>query len=329
MSGTGIIRTFCGAKIPMLEPDDILSHMKIPIIYSDSYYVNIGEHVFPTSKYRIIKDRLLRDRSLCEHFELIEPEVVSEKEISAVHDKPYLEKLDKEGLSVEEMRALEVPLSRSLLNASFICCGGTMTAAKKAMTQKAAIHLGGGFHHAFPEHGEGFCVLNDIAVSVRALKASGTVERALIVDCDLHQGNGTAFIFKDDPTVFTFSIHQENNYPFNKPKSDMDIGLRDYTGDRDYLQHLYDNIPKILSMFAPEVIIYLAGADPFENDQLGNLRITKEGLRERDNFICMQAFNFGVPIAITLAGGYAFNREDTVDIHYATCRECIEIFCGK
>ena len=302
--------------------------LKIPIIYSESYYIDIGDHVFPTSKYRILKKRVDSNDSLKGKFETVLPEPITETEIRTVHTAEYLNKLQAGALSAEEVAVLEVPFSHKLVEASFTCCGGTLTTARRALETKAAVHLGGGFHHAFPDHGEGFCMLNDIAVSIKALQASGAVKKALVIDCDLHQGNGTAFIFQEDPSVFTFSIHQENNYPFHKPKSDIDIGLRDYTRDKVYLHHLYDNVPKIINTFKPEIILYLAGADPYEGDQLGALAVSKEGLRERDNFVCAQARNFGVPIAITLAGGYAINREDTVDIHFATVEECIKVFVG-
>ena len=302
--------------------------LKIPIIYSESYYVDIGDHVFPTSKYRILKKRIDSDGSLKGKFEPVSPEPITEKEVRTVHTAGYLSKLKTGDLSVEEETTLEVPFSNKLVEAFFTCCGGTLTAARYAFKAKAAVHLGGGFHHAFPDHGEGFCVLNDVAVSIRALQDSGIIKKALIIDCDLHQGNGTAFIFQGDPSVFTFSIHQENNYPFHKPKSDIDIGLRDHTGDKIYLQYLYDNVPKIINTFKPEIILYLAGADPYEGDQLGSLALSKKGLRERDNFVCCQARNFDVPVAITLAGGYAVNREDTVDIHFATVEECIKVFVG-
>jgi len=300
--------------------------VKIPVIYSESYYVDIGDHVFPTSKYRILKERIDSDESLAGRVEVVEPEPVTELEVSAVHTDEYLEKLIGGTLSEEEAFTLEVPFSKALVEASFICCGGTVTAARKALERKAAIHIGGGFHHAFSDHGEGFCMLNDVAVAIKVLQKEGLIKKAMVIDCDVHQGNGTASIFQGDPAVFTFSIHQQNNYPFNKPKSDMDIGLVDYIRDKAYLQHLYDNAPKIINTFKPEVILYLAGADPYEGDQLGNLAISKKGLRERDNFVFRQARNFGVPIAAVLAGGYAVNREDTVDIHYATIEECLRVF---
>ncbi len=301
---------------------------KIPVVYSDSYYIEIGDHVFPTSKYRILRKRLDSDDFVKDKFVLCSPKAAKDEEVLTVHTEEYINKLKTGTLSPEEIFKMELPYSPEIAEVAFITCGGTITAARKALEKKAAVHLGGGFHHAFPDHGEGFCVLNDVAVSIRALQKEGAVKKALIVDCDLHQGNGTAFIFKDDPDVFTFSIHQQNNYPQIKPESSMDIGLRDWTGDKVYMQYLHDNIPRIISTFKPEIILYLAGADPYEEDQLGNLRLTKKGLKERDNFVCTQALNFDVPIAITLAGGYAPNREDTVDIHFGTVEECVRVFTG-
>ena len=302
------------------------SPVKIPIIYSESYYVDIGDHVFPTSKYRILKKRIEEDTFLHEKFELILPYDITSEEIKTVHTDEYIEKLNTGTLSSEEIITLEVPFSSALVEAFVTCCGGTLTAADKAFDGKAAVHLGGGFHHAFPDHGEGFCLLNDVAVAIRVLQRRKGIKKALVIDCDLHQGNGTAFIFGGDESVYTFSIHQENNYPFYKPKSNMDIGLRDFTSDKEYLACLYDNIPKIIYDFKPEMILYLAGADPYAGDQLGNLSVSKEGLRERDNFVCNQAFSSGIPIAITLAGGYAARRDDTVDIHFGTVEECVKIF---
>ncbi len=301
---------------------------KIPIIYSETYYVDIGDHVFPTSKYKILKKRLDSDSSLDGRFEVVTPKVATDDEVLTVHTKEYVRKLRTGTLSGEEIYAMEVPFSESLVEASFICCGGTLTASCRALEDRAAIHLGGGFHHAFPDHGEGFCVLNDVAVSVRVLQNEGVIKKALVVDCDLHQGNGTAYAFRDDASVFTFSIHQESNYPFHKPKSDMDIGLPDYTGDKRYLEHLYDKVPKIINTFKPDFILYVAGADPYKEDQLGKLALSKKGLRERDNFIYTQARNFGVSIAVTLAGGYAVDRADTVDIHFATIEECVKVFAA-
>ncbi len=318
--------------------------MKTKIVYSEKYYVDIGRHVFPTAKYRLVKKRLESDKSLYSKVEFFEPGLASESDILLVHDKVYLDKLKNAGLSMQEILTMEVPYSKELAAASILCCGGTILASKIALEGRIGIHLGGGFHHAFPDHGEGFCVLNDIAVAIKKLKSHGStsspplepsraksrgnskVKRVLVIDCDLHQGNGTAFIFRDDKEVFTFSIHQENNYPFYKPKSDLDIGLADRTKDKVYLGHLEKNIPRIISDFKPDFIMYIAGADPYENDQIGNLGLTKEGLRRRDEFIFSQARNYGVPIAVVLAGGYAYRQEDTVEIHFNTIKSAVEIF---
>jgi acetoin utilization deacetylase AcuC-like enzyme len=299
---------------------------KIPIIYSDEYYVDIGDHVFPTSKYRILRKRVFSDPYLADKCAIISPEKITEEVVKLTHEASYIDRLLGGVISPEEALALELPFSPEMVRSSFTCCGGTLTASRQAISSNVAVHLGGGFHHAFAGHGEGFCMLNDIAVSINALIAEKAVKKALVLDCDLHQGNGTASIFADNDDVFTFSIHQQNNYPFHKPESDLDIGLGDYTGDREYLAHLYDNIPKVISLFKPDIILYLAGADPYKDDQLGKLSITKDGLRKRDNFVCSQARNFSVPLAITLAGGYAYKRDDTVDIHMATVEECVKVF---
>lgn len=195
-----------------------------------------------------------------------------------------------------------------------------------ALKEKIAIHLGGGFHHAFADRGCGFCVFNDIAIAVARLKYEGLIKRALIIDCDLHQGNGTAEIFRDDESVFTFSMHQENNYPLIKPPSDIDIGLADGTGDREYLKVLEENIPHIIAKFKPHLILYVAGSDPYKFDQLGGLALSIEGLKKRDEFIFTCAQNNLVPIAVVLAGGYAVDLQDTVQIHFNTVTTALSIY---
>ncbi|MFH1594326.1 MAG: histone deacetylase [Candidatus Omnitrophota bacterium] len=302
--------------------------MKTKIAYSDRYYIDIGAHVFPTVKYKLIKDRLSKDLTIVNRIEFVEPVRASDTDILRVHTEEYLNKLKFGKLSHQEVLTLELPYSKELAYGAMLCCGGTIRAVEAALNDGLGVHLGGGFHHAFPDHGEGFCVLNDIAVAVKKEIGEGRIKRALIVDCDLHQGNGTAFIFQNEDRVFTFSIHQENNYPFHKPKSDLDIGLQDRTKDKMYLEHLNDNIPKIISSFKPELVVYVAGADPFESDQIGNLALTKRGLKDRDEFIYNQARNYQIPVAVVLAGGYAINYEDTVDIQFTTIKTGIEI-CNK
>ena len=298
--------------------------MKTKIVYSDKYYIDIGAHVFPTIKYRLIEKKLRKNLSIVNKITFIEPEKAREEDLLRVHTRSYIDKLKYGRLSLEEILTLELPYSKKLVEGSMLCCGGTIRAVESALEEGLGIHLGGGFHHAFPDHGEGFCVLNDIAVAVRKAIEEKRIKKALIIDCDLHQGNGTAYIFQNDKNVFTFSIHQENNYPFYKPKSNMDIGLADRTKDKEYLEELEKNIPKIISDFKPELIMYVAGADPYEHDQIGNLALTMEGLKKRDSFIYTQSKNYQIPAALVLAGGYAIKQEDTVDIQFNTIKGAVE-----
>lgn len=301
---------------------------KIRLVYSKDYAVDIGQHVFPTSKYKLIKDRILKDPSLKDTVDFVSPKKAHEEDLLMAHDKNYINKLKSGAISREEIMRMELPYSRQLVDASMVCCGGTVLATQIALKDAVGIHIGGGFHHAFADHGEGFCLLNDIAVAVKRLIKYGSVKKVLIVDCDLHQGNGTASIFAKDRNVFTFSIHQENNYPFFKQHSNLDIGLEDGAGDREYLGALAENIPIIMKDFSPGFIIYVAGADPYKEDQLGGLKLTKDGLKARDEFVFKQARAESVPIAVVLAGGYAFHESDTVDIHYNTIKSGISIFYG-
>ncbi len=294
------------------------------IIYSKDYNVDIGSHVFPTEKYRLIKQKLIKEAGLKESG-FLTPKPAQDEDILLVHTKEYLNKLKKGKLSQMEVMRLELPYSKELVDASYICVGGTIEACKLALKNKVAIHIGGGFHHAFPDHGEGFCVLNDVAIGVRRLIKDKDISKALVIDCDLHQGNGTAAIFGDDESVYTFSIHQENNYPFIKPRSNLDIALKDRTKDAEYLAHLEKHIPKIISSFKPEFILYVAGADPYKDDQIGNLGLTIDGLKKRDKYVFQIAKNYHIPIAVTLAGGYAFRKEDTVQIHYNTILSALNL----
>ncbi len=298
----------------------------IRLVYSKDYAVDIGNHVFPTSKYNLIKERLLEESGYRDRITFVRPAPISDKDILAVHDRAYLDKLKTGTLTKEEIFKLELPYSRQLVEASLAACGGTMLASDIALSDRLGIHIGGGFHHAFPDHGEGFCVLNDIAVAIRSAMRKGAIGKALVVDCDLHHGNGTAAIFAGDRDVFTFSIHQENNYPFYKVPSSMDIGLRDRASDREYLGALYEHVPKIISDFNPGLIMYVAGADPYRDDRIGGLALTREGLAKRDEFVYNQALHFDVPIAVVLAGGYALREEDTVDIHYTTIVTGMKLF---
>jgi len=299
---------------------------RIRLVYSKDYAVDIGNHVFPTSKYSLIKERLLKEPVLKTKIDFVTPRPASDDDILLVHERRYLDKLKSGTLTREEIFRIELPYSKELVNAVLVCCGGTILASEIAIDDRLGIHIGGGFHHAFRDHGEGFCVLNDIAVAVKHLIKNRLIKKAMVIDCDLHHGNGTAAIFAGDKDVYTFSVHQENNYPFFKPRSNLDIGLRDRANDNEYLKALYDNIPKIVSDFRPAFLMYVAGADPYKDDQIGGLAVTKEGLKKRDEFIFRQAINYEIPMAVVLAGGYAVEEKDTVDIHYNTIAAGLRLF---
>ena len=290
------------------------------VVWSPRYEVDIGAHVFPTAKYRLVRDELL-GAGLLRPDELVEPEPARREQIARVHAPAYLRKIDESSLSASERITLEVPFSAALREAAQLCCGGTLLTARLALAHGVAVHLGGGFHHAFSGHGEGFCLLNDVAVAATTLLAEGAVERVLIVDLDVHQGNGTAAIFSGRDDVFTFSMHQERNYPAHKPPSDLDVGLPDGTGDDAYLEALAAHLPRVLAIQRPDVVFYLAGADPYREDQLGGLRLSLDGLARRDEFVATAVEGASSTLAVTLAGGYAFRQQDTVAIHVQTvCR---------
>jgi acetoin utilization deacetylase AcuC-like enzyme len=293
------------------------------VVYSDEYDVDIGSHVFPTIKYRLIREELIKEK-LLSSADFEPPEPSSDEDILLVHSKEYLDKIKNGTLSGEEIFRLELPYSKELLRASYICVNGTIKSCIMALEKGVGIHLGGGFHHAFEDHGEGFCIFNDVAIAIQRMIKDSKITKAMTIDCDLHQGNGTADIFKNEKNVFTFSIHQQDNYPFFKPKSDLDIGLADHSSDKIYFNELKEHIPKIVSDFKPQLILYVAGADPYKNDQIGNLALTIDGLKRRDEFIFETAQNFDVPIAVVLAGGYAIDMEDTVTIHFNTVKAALE-----
>ena len=297
---------------------------KTKLIYSEKYRVDIGAHVFPTEKYALIKKILIK-QGMFKEDDFLSPPMPDEKDVLSVHTEEYLNKLKKGQLSMMEILTMELPYSEELVEASLLCVGGTIQACKNAIENRLGIHIGGGFHHAFPDHGEGFCVLNDIACGIKYLQRTEKIVKALIVDCDLHQGNGTAYIFREDRSVFTFSIHQENNYPAIKPPSDLDIGLADGVSDEEYLEKLKENIPKIIDSFQPELVLFVAGADPYEKDQIGGLSLTMEGLEKRDELVIGWAKDANIPLCIVLAGGYAFEVNDTVTIHCNTIGTAINI----
>jgi len=302
----------------------------VKIVYSDRYHIDIGPHIFPTAKFALVRDALI-ESGVARAGDFAEPSLASWGELGLVHTSEYLEKARAGGLAPEEIARLEMPWSEPMVEGFRLMAGGTVLCARLALAEppsaagekprlRAAAHLGGGFHHAHPDHGEGFCLFNDVALAARVLLSSGEVARVAIVDVDVHQGNGTAAILGGDPAVFTFSIHQENNYPAIKPPGTLDCGLDDRADDREYLAALAEALPRVID-FRPDLIVYVAGADPYEQDQLGGLSLTRFGLRRRDRLVFESAREGGVPVAIVLAGGYAKRLEDTVAIHAGTMEE--------
>jgi acetoin utilization deacetylase AcuC-like enzyme len=311
------------------------------IVYSPRYHIDIGAHVFPTLKYRLVHDRLL-ERHMAAPEDFVEPEPASWEDLAAVHTPDYLERVREGTLDEDEQAQLEMRWAPDVVEGFRLMAGGTRLAAEIALraavpdepprtgppyrrTRGIGIHLGGGFHHACEDHGEGFCLFNDVAVAIRLLRRARRIGRAAVIDCDVHHGNGTAFIFTGDRSVFTFSIDQQDNYPHFKPNGSLDIHLPDYTDDESYLRHLAGALPRVFAS-GPDIVFYLAGADPFEEDKLGGFRLTKEGLRRRDRMVFTAARELNVPVAVTLAGGYARRLEDTVDIHEGTVEEAIRVF---
>ena len=282
------------------------------VFFSPRYEISLPGHIWPTAKYRLIADRVRRDG-----VQLLDPPLASWDDLALVHTPDYLAKLRDNTLTADDIATLELPWHPQLADGFRLMTGGTCAAAAAALDDGRAAHLGGGLHHAFAGHGEGFCPVNDIAVAIRVLQRDRRICRAAVVDCDVHHGNGTAMIFERDPDVFTFSIHQQHNYPFFKPRGDLDIGLEDGATDERYLTALAGALPRVLGS-RPELVVYVAGADPFQRDRLGGLALTKPGLAERDRLVVAAAHTAGVPLVMALAGGYAVDVQDTVDIHTAT-----------
>ncbi|HEU5179611.1 MAG TPA: histone deacetylase [Candidatus Polarisedimenticolia bacterium] len=296
------------------------------VVYSDAYFLQLGEHVFPAVKYRRVKEKLLADGTITPA-DLVEPAPASDEDLLLVHAPSYIHKLKTGTFSPVEIMRQEVPYSRELVDAFILAAGGSILAAKLALdARSAAVNLGGGFHHAYPDHGEGFCLIHDVAVAIRRMQKDRRIDRAMVVDCDVHHGNGTAAIFRKDPDVFTLSIHQFHNYPFHKPPSSLDIDLADGTGDAEYLEKLEQGLAAAMQKLTPDLLFYIAGADPFGEDQLGGLNLTREGLEKRDRLVFEAGRRHKARVHLTLAGGYAVNVEDTVAIHAASVRILREVF---
>jgi len=328
------------------------------LIYSDGYYLPIGEHVFPAEKYRRIRDRLLAE-GVAEANDFLDPKPATDQDILLVHTQEYVHKLKTGTLSPREQMELEIPYSPELVASFWLAAGGSILAGRQALSDGVGINIGGGFHHAFPDHGEGFCMIHDVAVAIRRLQRDGKIRNAMTVDCDVHQGNGTAAIFAGKRTageplpsagpsipgsplrtgvlpgkmrgahtgeVFTISLHQHNNYPLWKPPSSIDVDLPDGIGDDDYLAWLDNTLSSGLRQFEPDLLCYVAGADPYREDQLGGLSLTIEGLKRRDELVFRVARARNLPVMVTYAGGYAQNVEDTVTIHSNTVIAAKEVF---
>lgn len=287
------------------------------VIYHPRYDLNLGPHVFPSQKFRLIYELLLRD-NLAAAEDFARPTAAGEEDLLLVHTPEWLGKLWNGTLSASEVMKLEVPYSPELVEAVRLAAGGSILAGRLALADGFACNLSGGFHHAHAGHGEGFCAIHDVAVAIRRLQADGVIKKAAVVDTDVHHGNGTAHIFREDSSVFTLSIHQENNYPAYKPPSDLDLGLDDGVEDEEYLAALLPAVARMLDDFCPEIVFYVGGADPYLEDQLGGLRLSKSGLKARDKGVFFAARSRGSPVATTLAGGYARRVEDTVRIHANT-----------
>jgi acetoin utilization deacetylase AcuC-like enzyme len=292
--------------------------------YAPKYGVDLGDHILPTIKFRLIQERLIQ-LGVVKEEDFEEPAPARDTDILLVHTQEYLDKLQRGALSEEELKILDLPYSQELMEAAWIGVEGTVRAARYALEKALGIHIGGGGHHAYPDHGAGYCVFNDTAIAIRKLQQEGRIVKAMVVDCDVHQGDGTAFIFKGDPTVFTCSIHQESIYPEIKQQSDLDIDLPDGAGDDVYLEELYRKFPPALEIFRPNLLLYVAGADPYREDQEGGLQLTFDGLRTRDQIIFQEAKRRRVPVAVVLGGGYARHTRDTVAIHVTTILTGLQI----
>jgi len=318
------------------------------LVYRDDFYLPMGAHVFPGVKYRLTRERLL-ETHVATPADFVSCDPISFEDLARVHDSAFLNRLLNGTLSQAEIRQMELPYSRALVDATMSGCGGTLAAARLALKNGVAVSIGGGFHHAFPAHGEGFCMLHDVAVALRRLQADRAIRRALVVDLDVHHGNGTAAIFApasteiavqeklsggiltgpcrcSDDGIFTISLHQLNNYPALKPPSSLDGHLDDHTGDAAYLEVLDLALAKAFESFRPDLMVYIAGADPYREDQLGGLALTIDGLLERDTRVFRAAQANSVPVVSVYAGGYARKLDDTVTIHSNTVRAAAEVF---
>jgi acetoin utilization deacetylase AcuC-like enzyme len=316
------------------------------LVYHDGFYLPLGAHVFPGEKYSLVHQRLLETGAAAES-DFVRPQTIALEDVMRVHERGYVERLIDGTLSDEEILQMELPYSKALVDATLLGCGGTLEAARLALRNGAACSIGGGFHHAHREHGEGFCILHDVAIALARLLQDGEIERAMVVDLDVHDGNGTAAIFPpageqhrgplrygeasgsmrpSADGVFTLSMHQQNNYPAYKPPSSLDVPLADGTDDAEYLDALEAALQTAFAHFRPQLVAYIAGADPYLEDKLGGLALTIDGLKQRDRMVFRAAQSAGAPVFSAYAGGYAMRVEDTVTIHANTVLAAAEVF---
>lgn len=295
------------------------------LVGSDAYEVDLFGHVFPVEKYRLTREEVFR-RGIVSEGDFIEAPRARAEDVLLVHTGEYFDDFINRRMTHRTLRS-EMALTPEIVESFMVTAGGTIAAAGLALSDGLCVHIGGGFHHAYPDHAEGFCYLNDVAIAIARLRRDGKIGRACVIDCDLHQGNGTAFIFGQDPDVFTFSIHQENNYP-PKERSDLDIGLPDGAGDDLYLGKL-QVVGGILDRHRPSIVLYLAGADPYRDDKLGGLSLSKDGLKKRDILVFDECRKRRIPVCVVLAGGYALDTADDVDIHVNTIAEAKRAESGR
>ncbi|HET6669527.1 MAG TPA: histone deacetylase [Pyrinomonadaceae bacterium] len=295
------------------------------VFYSPNYYADIGAgHIFPIRKFELVRDRLLLEGTLKPE-ELVEPAPASIADVLQVHTEDYVTRLCEGRLSNQEIRRLGLPWSESLVRRSFYAVGGTIAAAHEALETGVGSNLAGGTHHSFPDRGEGFCVLNDVAVAIRTLQHARRIRRSAVIDCDVHQGNGTATIFAGDAEVFTLSFHGAKNYPLFKARSTLDVELEDGTPDTSYLSALAASLPAVFA-HQPDIIFYLGGADPYVGDKLGRLSLSIAGLRKRDELVLQACYDRELPIVTVMSGGYGEAISDTVEIHCNTIRSVVQVF---
>lgn len=294
------------------------------IFYTDHFVLPLPPgHTFPMAKYRLLRERVAAS-GLVAPGDLVEPPAATDEQLARAHDPEYIARMAAGRVTADEMRKVGFPWSAFLVERSRRSSGATTEAARAALADGIGVNLAGGTHHAFRDHGEGYCLFNDAVVAARQLQAEGRVVSVLIIDLDVHQGNGTAAVCAADPTIYTFSVHGAKNYPWRKERSDLDVELPDRTGDAAYLAAVDVGLARAVEESKPDLAVYLAGADPFEGDRLGRLAVTKPGLAERDRLVFEACRRHGIPFAIVMAGGYAKDVADTVDIHWQTVRRAIE-----